>query len=73
MAIQQVTIPRTFRNCWRVAGVAHEHVHAQRLCRVLGNERDEEGRGLVRVAFEEHSDDLGSEQALFQPQMLFPA
>lgn len=73
MASQQATMPSAFTNRWLVAGAGDEHEHAQRLCRVVGYERDEEGRAVVRVAFEDRSDRLKSEEALLPPHMLLPA
>ncbi|TXI24207.1 MAG: hypothetical protein E6Q67_03030 [Roseateles sp.] len=73
MTIAQASIPDSFTNLWRVAGWFDEHEHAQKLCRALGYETDDDGVDLVRVAFVDRMDLFDAEEALIHPHMLFPA
>ncbi len=72
MAIQQAQIPASFNNRWRVAGTKDEYEHAQKECKVLGFERDEQGKDMVRVSFIAGNDPSGPAEALIHPHMLFP-
>ncbi len=73
MPVSQATIPKDFNNLWRVGGWFDEHEHAQKLCRVLGYERNEDVADLLRVSFVDREDLFDAEEALIHPHMLFPA
>jgi hypothetical protein len=73
MPIAQATIPDGFSNLWRVGGWFDENEHAQKLCRALGYEADENGSHLVRVEFVDRTDLFDAKEALIHPHMLFPA
>lgn len=73
MPISQATIPKDFNNLWRVGGWFDEHEHAQRMCRVLGYEQDDDGTDLVRVSFVDREVVCDAQEALIHAQMLFPA
>lgn len=73
MTISQVEIPSHFSNLWRVGGWIDECEHAQKLCKVIGYESDDDEREVVRVEFVNRADLFEPSQALLSPHMLFPA
>jgi hypothetical protein len=66
-------MPPNFDHLWRVGGWHDEHEHAQRVCRVLGYERDPQGRDVCRVRFVGQADLFSGGEAMLSPHMLFPA
>lgn len=67
MTVEQVEIPRHFRNLWRISGWIDEHEHATKLCRVLGYQDNE-----VVVVLLGQGDLFEPGEVRLSPHMLHP-
>jgi hypothetical protein len=67
MTVEQVEIPRHFRNLWRISGWIDEHEHATKLCRVLGYQDTE-----VVVVLLGQGDLFEPGEVRLSPHMLHP-
>lgn len=68
----QATKPDHWRQRWIVSGWFDEQEHAQRVCDVVGYERDVDGREVVRVVFTGQQDLFVATEALLSPHQLLP-